>query len=146
MLVTFQLAYDEWVRQRIDGQEALLKELGIDRSAFGRGRVADLYALARDVMKDPKKKARMEAFYEAHQAEHEGAEARLLQMEDEAAELLECDDTESLLLSVVALCLDIPPAENRFLKVHCYASMRDIFKTAAEGHARARESSGSRDA
>ena len=236
MFVMFQLAYEEWVRRRIDEQEALLKELGIDRSAFQKRSVADLLALARNVMKDPKKKARMEAFYEAHRAEYEGAEARFLQLEDEAVELLERGDAESLLLSVeevgpwlprlvervgpmieamreamsagreadpavqervrdvfvavieemvpeiytqervdqlgeeledtrrrlieagegeaarwadgalLALHRDVPLADNRFLKVHCYASLRAVFRMAAEGHARTSESSGSEDA
>ena len=236
MFVMFQLAYDEWLRRRIDEQQALLKELGIDRSVARQGSVVDLHALAREVMKDPRKKARMEAFYEAHRAQYEGAEARLLQLEDEAVELFKRDDAESLLLSVeevgpwlpqlmdrvgpmieatreavsagrepapvvqervldafvavikemvpevytqeridqlvdelqdyrrrlteageekaarwadgalVALHRDVPPAENRFLKVICYASLRAIFEAAAEDSARPPESSASEDA
>jgi hypothetical protein len=100
MLVMFQLAYAEWLRQRVDEQQALLKELGVDRSAVRNSGVADLYALARDLMKDPKKKARMEAFYEAHRAEHDGTEAWLLQLEDQAVRLLQRDDAGCILLSL----------------------------------------------
>jgi len=236
MFVMFQLAYEEWVRQIEEEQVTLLEELGIDRAVFRQGDVADVFSLTRDISKDPEKMARIEAFYASHPAEHEGTEARLLQLEEEAVELFERDDAESLLLSVeevgpwlpqlvdrvgpgieatraavsvgqepdpavqervlnafvvlieemvpeiytqeridelvqdvqdyrrrlveageeeavgwadgamVALYRDLPPSDNRFLKVHCYASLRAIFKAAAEDHARTRDSSEGHDA
>jgi hypothetical protein len=100
MFVMFQLAYEEWVRQKEDERDALLKELGIDRSALGKGSIADVFTVARDIMKDPEKRARIEAFYATHRAEHEQTEAWAMRLESEAANLLERDDAGCMLLTL----------------------------------------------
>jgi hypothetical protein len=236
MFVMFQLAYDEWLRQIEEEQNALLEELGVDRSAIGKASIEEAHELTQDLLRDPDKKARIEAFYAAHPAVHDQTETWLLQLEGEAEQLLDRDDAECILLSVeevapwlpvlvdrtgpmlrrareaadadrqldpdveeaiadafvatikemvpaiytpervdrlvddlndyrrrlseageqkaarrvdgalLALQRDGSPADNRFLVVTCYASLRAIMQTAAENLAAAQEGAQSGDA
>jgi hypothetical protein len=113
MFVMFQLAYEEWVRQVEKEQDALLGDLGIDRSAFRQGNVTDVFALAQDIIKDPEKKARIEAFYASHRAEQERTEAWALQLEGEAVNLLEREDADCILLSLEEMAPWLPVLVDR---------------------------------
>jgi len=99
LFVMFNLALEEWARQVDDQQEAVLREMGIDRAALADMSIEEANAWFRAQMADPAQKARWEAYYAAHPMMRDQAEAEMMELEDNALSLLERDDAECLYLS-----------------------------------------------
>lgn len=99
LFAMFSLAFEEWMRQVDEQQEALMRELGVDRSAGNGASVDEVEAMLQELLADPSKKARMESYLAAHPMVRDQVEAELMQLEDEALELLDRDDAEGLYLS-----------------------------------------------
>lgn len=113
MFVMFQLAYEEWLDRIEEKRAALLEELGVERSAIGQMSVEEVYAFTTELLEDPDKKARIEAFYAAHPAMRDQTATWLFQLEDEAIELLEREDAECILLSPEEVWPWMPGLVNR---------------------------------
>jgi len=95
----FHYGFVEWANQVEAQQEALLRELGIDRAAVAGMSVDELEAWLRAQMADPAKKAQVEAYYAAHPMMSDQAEAEFRELERGALLLLERDDANCLYLS-----------------------------------------------
>jgi hypothetical protein len=95
----FQHGFEEWAEQ-IDGeQEALLQELGADRSGIEGMNIDEVEAWFQEAMADPEKKALVEAYYADHPLMSDQAEAEMWERERDALFLLERDDADCLYLS-----------------------------------------------
>jgi hypothetical protein len=103
LFTMFNLAFTEWASQVDNQQEALLRELGIDRSAVAGMSVDELEAWFQAQMADPAKKARIEAYYAAHPMMSDQAEAEIIELERGTLLLLERDDANCLYLSAKEL-------------------------------------------
>jgi hypothetical protein len=99
LFVMFNLAFAEWASQVDNQQEALLRELGIDRSTVAGMSVDELEAWFQAQMADPAKKARIEAYYAAHPMMSDQGEAEIIELERGTLSLLERDDAAPLYLS-----------------------------------------------
>ena len=99
LFVMFNLAFAEWASQVESQQEAMLRELGIDRSAVAGMSVEEAEAWVEAQMADPAKKARIEAYYAAHPMMRDQAEAEFMDLERGTLRLLERDDADCLYLS-----------------------------------------------
>ena len=100
LFVMFNLALEEWARQ-VDGQqEAMLREMGIDRAALSDMSIEEADAWLRAQMADPAKKTRLEAYYAAHPMMRAQAEAEMMELEGNALSLLERADAKCLYLSL----------------------------------------------
>lgn len=100
LFVMFNLALEEWARQ-VDGQqEAMLREMGIDRADMADMSIEGADAWLRAQMADPAKKTRLEAYYAAHPMMRAQAEAEMMELEDSALSLLERPDAIGLYLSL----------------------------------------------
>lgn len=94
-----QLALEAW-EDRIRGeQDALFTDLGVDWSQFASGGLDEAMALVEDLTEDSEKVARLERFYEAHPEARSMTEQWAIEMEREAATLLQREDATSILPS-----------------------------------------------
>jgi hypothetical protein len=114
LFVMFHLAFDEWGDQVADEQEALMQELGLAPSALRGVGIHEMEGLFEQLVADPRKKARVEAFYEAHPELADQATARMMELERGALKLLERDDAAHLFLSVEELAPWLPVLQERF--------------------------------
>ena len=99
LFTMFNLAFAEWASQVDSQQEALMHELGIDRSAVAGMSVEEVEAWLQAQMADPAKKAQVEAYYAAHPMMSDQAEAEMIELERGTLSLLERDDAAPLYLS-----------------------------------------------
>jgi cell fate (sporulation/competence/biofilm development) regulator YlbF (YheA/YmcA/DUF963 family) len=99
LFVMFNLALEEWARQVDDQQEAMLREMGVDRAALSDMSIEEADAWFRAQMADPAQKTRLEAYYAAHPMMRAQAEAEMMELEGNALSLLERADAECLYLS-----------------------------------------------
>ena len=95
----FNHGFAEWASQVDSQQEALLRELGVDRSADAGMSIDEVEAWLQAQMADPGKKAQLEAYYAAHPMMHDQAEAEFRELEHGTLQLLERDDADCLYLS-----------------------------------------------
>jgi hypothetical protein len=113
LAVMFQLAFEEWEQRAAEEQEALMRELGIDPSALRGAGIHEMEALFEQLVTDPRKQARVEAFYEAHPELSDKATAEIMQLERESLKLLERDDAARLFLSVEEVAPWLPVLQER---------------------------------
>ena len=100
LFVMFNLSVEEWARQ-VDGQqEAMLREMGVDRAALASMSIEEADAWLRAQMADPAQKTRLEAYYAAHPMMRAQAEAEMMELESNALSLLERADAKCLYLSL----------------------------------------------
>jgi len=95
----FNHGFAEWASQVDSQQEALLRELGVDRSAVAGMSIDEVEAWLQAQMADPAKKAQLEVYYAAHPMMSDQAEAEIIELERGTLSLLERDDADCLYLS-----------------------------------------------
>jgi hypothetical protein len=98
LFTMFNLAFAEWASQVDSQQEALMHELGIDRSAVTGMSVDEVEAWLQEQMADPAKRAQIEDYYAAHPMMSDQTEAELIELERGTLSLLERDDADPLYL------------------------------------------------
>jgi hypothetical protein len=98
LFAMFDLAYNEWANQMDSEQEALLAMMDFRPSDVAGKDVEEVEALLRAQFADPKKKATLEAYYEAHPMLRGMAEAETWDLQLESVQLLERDDADCLYL------------------------------------------------
>jgi hypothetical protein len=108
-----QLAYEEWGQRAAEEHEDLMRDLGIEPSALKGAGIHEMETLYEQLVADPDKQARVEAFYEAHPAFREQATAEMMQLERGALKLLERDDAERVLLSAEEVTPWLPVLQER---------------------------------
>jgi hypothetical protein len=96
LFTMFNLAFAEWASQVDNQQEALLRDLGIDRSTVAGMSVDEVEAWLQAQMADSAKKAQVEAYYAAHPMMSDQAEAEIMELERGTLSLLERDDADCL--------------------------------------------------
>jgi hypothetical protein len=99
LFTMFNLAFAEWASQVDSQQEALLRDLGVDRSVVAGMSIDEVEAWLQAQMADPAKKAQLEAYYAAHPMMSDQAEAEIIELERGTLSLLERDDADCLYLS-----------------------------------------------
>jgi hypothetical protein len=99
MFVMVQLALEAWMERMENQQRELMEELGLEALAPVGSNALDMEAKFEELMAEPRKRAQMEAFYEAHPELRDQATADLIHLERKALKLLERDDAEQLMLS-----------------------------------------------
>lgn len=99
MFVMLQLAHRAWRRQPEQQRDTLLNELGIGRSAIEGAGLEDIEALAGDLLRDPEKQARLEAFCAAHPKLISRTQRMFEEIEGEVGELLRREDAACILPS-----------------------------------------------
>jgi hypothetical protein len=95
----FNHGFAEWASQVESQQDALLRDLGVDRSAVAGMSIDEVEAWLQAQMADPGKKAQLEAYYAAHPMMSDQAEAEIIELERGTLSLLERDDADCLYLS-----------------------------------------------
>jgi hypothetical protein len=99
LFAMFNHGFAEWASQVDSQQEALMRELGIDRLAVAGMSVEEVEAWLQAQMADPGKKAQVEAYYATHPMMHDQAEAEFRELEHGTLQLLERDGADCLYLS-----------------------------------------------
>jgi len=99
LFAMFNHGFAEWASQVDSQQEALLRELGIDRSAVAEMSIDEVEAWLQAQMADPAQKAQVEAYYAAHPMMSDQAEAEFRELERGTLQLLQRDDADCLYLS-----------------------------------------------
>jgi hypothetical protein len=95
----FQHGFVEWVEQVEAQQEAVFRELGLDRSALAGMSADEAEAWLRAQMDDPAKRAQLDAYYAAHPMMSDGAHAEVEELERGTLRLLERNDADFLYLA-----------------------------------------------
>jgi hypothetical protein len=95
----FNLAYDEWARQVDTQQEAMFREMGLDRTAFAGRPLEEVAAALQTQFADPVQRARWEAFVESSPMVRDQAQAEVAEMERATLVLLEREDGQGFYLS-----------------------------------------------
>jgi uncharacterized protein YecA (UPF0149 family) len=114
LFAMLQLAFEEWEDRAVEEHEALMRELGIDRSALRGAGIQEMEALFEQITADPRKQARVEAFYKAHPEFSDKARAEVAELERASLKLLERDDAECLFLSVEEVAPWLPALQEQF--------------------------------
>jgi len=99
----FNYGFEAWASQLDSQQEAMLRELGLDRSTIADMSLAEVEAWLDAQMADPAKNAQVETFYAAHPMVKDQAEAETVGLEHGTLSLLERDDADPLYLSAEEL-------------------------------------------
>jgi len=94
-----ELALEAWGKQVREGQDALFAELDVGWSQSTGGSLQEALALAEDLAGDSEKVARLERFYEEHPEMRSMAEEQVIELEREAAALLEREDATVIIPS-----------------------------------------------
>lgn len=92
-------AFEAWQRGLMEKQESIIEELGIDRSTLRETSFDELRELAREVSRDPSKRARLERFFAEDPVLQSQAERDRERMWHEAVNLMKRADARCLLLS-----------------------------------------------
>ncbi len=99
LFAMFGRAFDEWTRQMDNEQVALLDALGLKTSEIVGKDPEKIEALLKAQLDDPKKKAELESYYDAHPMLYSTTQAKMWEMEHESLHLFERDDADCLYLS-----------------------------------------------
>lgn len=94
-----ELAFEAWGEQIREEQDALFAELDMDWSQFTGGSLQEALALAQNLAADSERVARLERFYEEHPDVRSMAAERVIELEREAAGLLEREDARAIIPS-----------------------------------------------
>jgi hypothetical protein len=113
LFVIFHLAFEAWGDRVTEEREALMRELGIDASALRGADIHELEELLEQLTADPRKQARVEAFYEAYPELAGKATAEIMQLERQSLKLLEREDAECLFLSAEEVAPWLPIMQER---------------------------------
>ena len=95
----FSHGYEGWVAEEHVREEALLRQVGMDRSRLERMSMEEIDAWLQEQEADPTQRARLEKLLLANPAQRAQAEANLQQSERDAHKLLERQDVSHLFLS-----------------------------------------------
>jgi hypothetical protein len=109
----FHYGFVEWAEQIEAQQEALLHELGIDRSTVAGMGIDEMESWLQAQMTDPAKKALVETYYATHSMMSAQAEAEIRERERDMLRLLERDDADALYLSPEEVAPWIPTLQER---------------------------------
>jgi hypothetical protein len=109
----FNHGFEAWVSQLDSQQEAMLRELGLERSTIDDMSLAEVEAWLDAQMADPAKKAQVETFYAAHPMVKDQVEAEMVELERGTWSLLQRDDADPLYLSQEELEPWLPVAIER---------------------------------
>ena len=95
----FNHGFEAWASQLDSQQEAMLRELGLDRSTVDDMSLAEVEAWVDAQLADPAKEALVETFYAAHPMLKDLGEAEMVKLERGTLSLLRRDDADLLYLS-----------------------------------------------